>query len=102
MFWAIVIIFIVAGIIYGIVNDSADKKRAGERKNALDIKLKKLPNQRSLKKVIGEKGRYAFVLDNIGRKIYFLNSFLTKKIVIQNNEKEFKFGWNLSTKDILN
>ena len=80
MFWAIVIIFIVAGIIYGIANDSADKKRAGERKNALDIKLKKLPNQRSLKKVIGEKGRYAFVLDNIGRKIYFLNSFLTKEI----------------------
>ncbi len=80
MFWAIVIIFIVAGIIYGIANDSADKKRAGERKDALDIKLKELPNQQSLKKVIGEKGRYAFVLDNIGRKIYYLNSLLTKEI----------------------
>ena len=80
MFWFFVIAVIVAGIIYGIANDSADKKRADERKNALDIKLKELPNQQSLKKVIGEKGRYAFVLDNIGRKIYYLNSLLTKEI----------------------
>ena len=80
MFWTIVIIFIVAGIIYGVVNDSNDKKKAGERKDALDIKLKGLPNQYSLKKVIGEKGRYAFVLDNIGRKIYYLNPLLTKEI----------------------
>jgi len=80
MFWAIVIIIIVAGIIYSIVNDSNDKIRAGERKDVLDIKLKELQNQQSLKKVIGEKGRYAFVLDNIGRKIYYLNSLLTKEI----------------------
>lgn len=52
MFWTIVIIFIVAGIIYGVVNDSNDKKKAGERKDVLDIKLKELPNQQSLKKVI--------------------------------------------------
>ena len=34
MFWAIVIIFMVAGIYYFIANDSADKKRAGERMDA--------------------------------------------------------------------
>lgn len=80
MFWAIVIIFIVAGIVYGFVNDSNDKQRSNERKNALDIKLKELPNQQSLKKVVGEKARYAFVLDNISRKIYYFSSTLTKEI----------------------
>lgn len=80
MFWVIVIIFIVAGIIYFIANDSADKKRAGERKDALDVKLKKLPNQQSLKKIVGEKGRYAFVLDNVGREIYYINPISTKVI----------------------
>lgn len=80
MFWVIVIIVIAIGIIYGFVIDSADKKKAGERKDALEVKLKELPNQQCLKTIIGEKGRYAFVLDDIGRKIYYLTSLLTKEI----------------------
>ncbi len=80
MIWAIVIILIVAVIAYGFANESADKKRAAKRKEALDVKIKELPNQQILKKVVGEKGRYAFIFDNIGRKIYFLSSHLTKEI----------------------
>lgn len=79
MFWLFFIVVIVVGLIFAFVNDSNDKQRANERKDALDIKLKELPNQHSLKIVLGEKGRYAFVLDDIGRRVYYISS-TTKEI----------------------
>lgn len=80
MYWTFVIVVIVVGVIFAFVNDSNDKQRANERKDALDIKLKELPNQQDLKKVVGEKGRYAFVLDDIDRKVYYISPTATKEI----------------------
>lgn len=76
-FW-IIVVLIVLGII-GFAANAADEEKTRERKDALDAKVNNLPNRQSIKKIIGQKNRYTFVLDNVGRKIYYIDTTQTKE-----------------------
>lgn len=81
MEWLFIIFVIVVGVVIAIVSESADKEKTEKRKEELNVKLKKLPNQQGFKKIVGQKNRYAFVIDNVGRKIYYINSIRTKEVL---------------------
>ncbi|MBE6255684.1 MAG: SHOCT domain-containing protein [Prevotella sp.] len=80
-FWIILIIAVLLGI--GFALNAADEKETQERKDVLDAKMEKLPNQQSFKKIIGQKNRYIFVLDNIGRKIYYIDTTKTDEVFFE-------------------
>lgn len=77
-------IFIIIVVVLAIVAiirpaDLIDKKKTRERKDILDAKICKLPNKEGFITVIGQKYRYAFVVDKVNRKIYYLTTELTKE-----------------------
>lgn len=79
-------IFIVVVVVLAIVAiirpaDLIDKKKARERKEILDAQISKLPNKEGFITVIGQKYRYAFVVDKVNRKIYYLTTELTKEVL---------------------
>ena len=80
MEWFGIILIIAVLLIIGFAVNAEDEKKTSQRKDALDTKMKKLPNQQTLKKIIGQKSRYAFVLDNVGRKIYCIEPTQTKEV----------------------
>ena len=93
MDWFIVLIIVIPIIVY-VVWSMNNNEKAEKRKGVLTEKIKKLPNQQSLKKIRGKKNRYAFVVDNVGRKIYYIDEVKTTDIpfekiinveVIENN-----------------
>ena len=78
-------IFIVVVILLAIVAivrpaDLIDKKKGRERQGILDSKIGKLPNNKDFIKVIGQKSRYAFIVDKVARKIYYLTTEQTKEV----------------------
>ena len=77
-FWIILVIVVV--IVIGAAINSADKQKSSNRKDVLDAKIDKLPNKDSFKKIFGQKNRYAFILDDIDRKIYYLSTNSTKEV----------------------
>ena len=78
MEWFIAILAI--GLIIGLFAASADEKETKARKDMLEAKISKLPNAEGFKKVFGQKNQYAFILDNVGRMIYYLDTEQTKDI----------------------
>ncbi len=80
MVWFWIILILIVSIIIAAISESNDKKNASERLGVLNTKISNLQNQKELKKIIGQKNRYAFVLDNIGRKVYYLDPTQTKEV----------------------
>jgi hypothetical protein len=78
MFWVIVII--VAIVVIGFIANSVDEEKKKECKDTLDAKISKLPNRQSFKKIFGQNNRYAFILDNIGKVIYYMDTEQTSKV----------------------
>lgn len=76
MDWFIVLIIAVPIIVY-VVWSMNNNEKADKRKGVLNERIKKLPNQQSLKKIRGKKNRYAFILDSIDRKIYYIDEVKT-------------------------
>lgn len=77
-FWAILVI---GGLIaIGVIASSADEKQKKTRKDTLDAKISKLPNKESFKKVFGNENQYAFILDNVGKLIYYMDMEQTKEV----------------------
>lgn len=95
MDWFIaLIIIIVVPIIGYVVWYMNNKEKAEKRRVILNEKIKKLPNQQSLKLIEGKMNRYAFIVDNVGRKIFYIDEVKTTDIpfdkiinieVIENN-----------------
>ncbi|MBQ7462808.1 MAG: hypothetical protein IJS63_11330 [Bacteroidaceae bacterium] len=78
MEWFIIILVVL--VIIGIISAVNDNEKTNERKDALNAKIEKLQNPENLKTIIGQKNRYAFVLDNVGRKIYYIIPTQTKEV----------------------
>lgn len=78
MEWLIIILVVL--VIIGIISAVNDNEKTNERKVALNAKIEKLQNPENLKTIIGQKNRYAFVLDNVGRKIYYIIPTQTKEV----------------------
>lgn len=81
----VLFLFILVWVILFFIRiEIKDKKKEKERKekriNLLDNKLKEIPNQDRLKIIRGRKSRYAFVLDEVGRVIYFIKSSQITKV----------------------
>ena len=72
----ILIVIIIAMVICAIVRpvDLIDKKKMREREEILDTNISKLHNNKSFIKIVGQKSRYAFLLDTVGRKIYYITT----------------------------
>lgn len=85
MEWFWFILIIVIGLAIGFAVNAADEKQTQERKDALDAKMKNLPNQQNIQKIVGAKNRYAFILDKNARKIYYID------IVDTNRSKDIIF-----------
>lgn len=79
MEWFWIILFLVVAVLIGLALNAEDEKQTRKRKDALDAKIGKLPNYQSFKKIVGQKNLYAFVLDNIGRKIYYIDMLHTNE-----------------------
>ena len=60
--------------------DLIDKKKASGRKDILDAKIGKLPNDGNLITVMGQKSRYVFAIDKVARKIYYLTTEQTQEV----------------------
>ena len=69
----IFIVILIAMVICAIVRpvDLIDKKKTRERGEILDTNISKFHNNKSFIKIVGQKSRYAFLLDKVGRKIYY-------------------------------
>lgn len=67
-------------IIFGVVYTNSNEKEKKKRKDALGTKISKLPNKDNLKIVIGTTNQYAFVLDNVGKLIYYMDIVHTQKV----------------------
>ena len=80
MEWFGGLLVIVVIIAIGVAINSADKQKSSYRKDVLDSKIRKLPNKECFKIVFGQKNRYAFILDDKARKIYYLNTNFTKDV----------------------
>lgn len=78
IFIVVVVVLAIVAIIRPAV--LIDKKKARERKEILDAQISKLPNKEGFITVIGQKYRYAFVVDKVNRKIYHLTTNLTKEV----------------------
>lgn len=76
MFWIFVVIVVGIGLVLVFI----DEKETKERKDILETKINKLPNNGSFKKIFGHKNQYVFIIDNIGRIVYYLDSEQTKEI----------------------
>lgn len=75
-FLGFIIICVVIAIFAWNINE--DKKL--ERKASLDKKIKVLPNRDNLKIVFGKSYQYAFVLDNVGKVIHYMDEKHAQKI----------------------
>lgn len=77
-------LFLVWVILFFIRIEIKDKKKEKERRekriDILDNKLKEIPNQDRLIIIRGRKSRYAFVLDEIGKVIYYIKSSQITKV----------------------
>ena len=81
-------IFIVIMIILAIVAiirqvDLIDKKTK-ERKEILEAKMCELPHNEDFISLTGQKYRYAFIIDKVDRKVYYLTPEHTKEIPFDN------------------
>ena len=76
----IAIVFVLAIVACIRPADLIDKKKARERGKILDVKICELPRKEDLIKIIGQKNRYAFVINKTARKIYYLTTELTKEV----------------------
>lgn len=78
----IFIVILIALVICAIVRpaDLVDKKKARERGEILDTNISKLHNNESFIKIVGQKSRYAFLLDKVGRKLYYITTQQTIEV----------------------
>ncbi len=82
-------IFIVIMIILAIIAiirpvDLIDKKKVKERKEILETKMCQLPHNEDFIRLTGQKYRYAFIIDKVDRKVYYLTPEQTKEIPFDN------------------
>ena len=78
IFLIIILVLAIVAIIRPA--DLIDKKKARGRKDKLDAKIGELPNNGNLITIIGQKSRYAFAIDKVARKIYYLTTGITKEV----------------------
>ena len=72
IFTVIIIALVICAIVRPV--DLMDKKKARERGEILDTIISKLHNNDSFIKIVGQKSRYAFLLDKAGRKVYYITT----------------------------
>lgn len=71
----LILVWVIFFLIKTEIKDKKkDKARKEKRTNLLDNKLKEIPNQDGVRIIRGRKSRYAFVLDEVGRMIYYVKS----------------------------
>ncbi len=72
----IFIVIIIAMVVCAIIRpvDLIDKKKTREREEILDTNISRLHNNESFIKIVGQKSRYAFLLDKVGRKVYYVTT----------------------------
>ena len=76
--WFIGAIIVFISIV-GAIN-SADEKQKKARMDTLGARISKLPNKESFKKVFGKDYQYVFILDNLGKLIYYMDMEQTKNV----------------------
>jgi len=76
------VVIIIAIVICAIVRpaDLIDKKKTREREELLDTNISKLHNNKSFIKIVGQKSRYAFLVDKVGRKVYYITTQKTIEV----------------------
>ena len=82
VFIAIIIILAIIAIIRPV--DLIDKKKAKGRKEIIEDKMCELPLNEDFISLTGLKYRYAFIIDKVDRKVFYLTPEQTKEIPFDN------------------
>lgn len=70
----------IAFVVLIVVLVNANDKHKEERKDALNKEINKLPNNGKLQTIIGTASQYAFILDNVSKMIYYIDTQRTYKV----------------------